>query len=389
MISRNPHIFEKKLWSELGLGDPIRVLRCRDETHEATRVISEIVHHRFRHRTDYRDYAILYRGNYQSRLFEQALREHHIPYLLSGGHSFFERSEIKDVMAYLRLLANPKDDGAFLRVVNTPRREIGPVTLEHLSHYAGQRQVSLLTACEELGLESHLPPQAVARLRHFAQWLRTLADGAHHHSPQALVESLIAEVGYPAWLTETSSGTAQAERRLKGVMDFVSWLGRLSQSEEGEERSLGEVAARLSLLGILERGAEEGEGDGVRLMTLHGAKGLEFPHVFLVGVEEDLLPHYNSQESGFLEEERRLTYVGITRAQRSLTLTLAARRSRQGEKQECSPSRFLAELPSEDLAWEGLHPEADPAARLERGRAHLDHLRSQILNKKPSAITGS
>ncbi len=211
LIANNPHVFDKSLWSEMGYGDPLRVIRARDEEHEAERVVSELLHHKFTHRTAFRDYAILYRGNHQSRLFERVLREHRIPYFLSGGTSFFAYSEVKDVMAYLRLLANPDDDTAYLRVVNTPRREIGPGTLEKLGGYASERGISLFAASFELGLEQHLSARAVERLRRFGEWLVHMGDRAERGDPVAAARDLVGEVRYEAWLMDTSKDERQAD----------------------------------------------------------------------------------------------------------------------------------------------------------------------------------
>ncbi len=378
LIGHNPHVFEKRLWSELGYGDPIRVITCRDETHEAERVVSEILAHQFRHRTPYHHYAILYRSNHQARPLEKALREHRIPYRLSGGGSFFERAEIKDVMAYLRLAANPDDDTAFLRIVNTPRREIGPATLQKLGEYAHQRGCSLFAACWELGLEQHLSERPLKQLRRFAEWVSRISHQAERGEVMEAIRDLLHQIGYESWLYDTASDPKSAERRWGNVLELIAWLGRL---QEEEERSLGELVAHLTLMDILDR---QDDGDGahgcVHLMTLHAAKGLEFPHVYIVGMEEEILPHRSSIEDDNIEEERRLAYVGLTRAQRSLTLTLAAKRRRYGEEIECQPSRFLEELPADDLVWEGKQRQADPEERKARGAAHLANLRG-LLNR--------
>lgn len=374
LIANNPHVFEKRLWSEHGPGDQIRVLVCRNEQHEAERVVSQMMGHRFQHRTGYGDYAILYRGNHQSRVFETALREARIPYHLSGGTSFFERGEVKDIMGYLRLLANPDDDNAFLRIVNTPRREIGPGTLEKMGGYATERGVSLLAASYELGLEQILNRRALDRVRDFTDWLVDAADRAERGDPIAVIKGLIREIDYEAWLADTSRDLQQAEKRMENVTELVAWLERMAK-ESVEEKGIGELVARLTLMDILERDDEEEAGDRVSLMTLHAAKGLEFPHVFLVGFEEECLPHRANLEGHGLEEERRLAYVGITRAQKSLTLTYAERRKRYGEMLEIEPSRFLAELPEDDLKWEGKEGSMDSAERQQTGKAHLANLR--------------
>ncbi len=378
LIANNPHVFEKRLWSELGHGDPIKVVSCADEKDEALKVASAIMHQVFQYKHPYSDFAILYRGNHQSRLFEQALREHRIPYTISGGNSFFSYTEVKDIMAYLRLLVNPDDDAAFLRVVNTPRREIGASTVEKLGSYASERGVSLFAASFELGLKTQLNDRTHERLSRFVHWLVELGDRARRGDPLAAARDLVNQIDYQSWLNDSSRDLKQAEKRMENVEELLAWLKRMADAEENEAADLSEMVARMSLIDILERQNEEEGGDSVRLMTLHAAKGLEFPHVYLVGMEEELLPHRTSIEEENIEEERRLAYVGITRAQRTLTITLASRRRRGGELVRCEPSRFLEELPQDDLAWEGKGIESSPEERQERGRAHLSALKGML-----------
>ncbi len=379
LIKNNPHLFEKKLWSELGPGDPIRILECKNEEHEAQKVVSEILHHRFTKGTDYRDYAILYRGNHQARIFEKVLRENSIPYFLSGGTSFFSRTEIKDVMAYLRLLANPDDDAAFLRIVNIPRREIGPSTLEKLSGYAQKRQITLLQACGEFGLEQILSKRAREKLADFSHWIGHFHQRAENDSPAGIAQDLIHEAAYEDWLHETSNSDRAAERRMENVADLIKWLDTLSKDDQ-HGKNLAEIVNHLALMDMLENQEREEESNQVHLMTLHSAKGLEFPHVFLVGMEEELLPHRNSIEDDNIEEERRLAYVGITRAQRTLTITFAAKRKQFGELVRCEPSRFLEELPEGDLILEGRDSQLSAEEKQQRGTAHLANLRAILGN---------
>ncbi|RLW62922.1 MAG: DNA helicase Rep [gamma proteobacterium symbiont of Stewartia floridana] len=376
LISKNPHVFEKKLWSELGLGPELRVLVCPNEVQEAERVVSEIIHLKFTAKTNNRDCAILYRGNHQAKMFEKALRSHNIPYFLSGGTSFFSRTEVKDGMAYLRLLANPTDDSAFLRIVNTPRREIGPTTLEKLAEYAQQRGSALLPACEEIGLKNLLSSRPYERLQHFSQLIQHHAQKANS-DPAAAFSALIEEIDYLDWLKENASSDGIAEARMENVTDLMDWLKAL-QHGELQEKTLAEMVNHLTLMDMLQRQEDEAEQDQVHLMTLHAAKGLEFPHVFLVGMEEELLPHRSSIEEDNIEEERRLAYVGITRAQRSLTMSYASKRKRFGEMVAVEPSRFLQELPEEDLVWEGRGNKLSKEEQQARGSAHLANLKSML-----------
>jgi len=376
LIANNPHLYEKKLWSALGAGELLRILPCKSAEDESAKVVSEIIRRHFQERCDYRDFAILYRGNHQARAFERWLREQNVPYKLSGGTSFFERQEIKDAMGYLRLLVNPDDDAAFLRVVNIPRRGIGPSTLEALGQYAQGRGIGLLAAAGEFGLEQHLSARALGALRRFTDWVEELARRAAdpEADPVGLTRRVLDDIQYLAWLEETYDDPKAASRRMDNVNELVDWLGRLRADEP--DRSLADLVSHMSLMDILERNNEEQDLDAVNLMTLHAAKGLEFPHVFLVGMEEELLPHRSSIEADTVEEERRLAYVGITRAQRSLLITYAEKRKRYGEEIDCEPSRFLEELPAEHIEWR-----REPANREETrdlGRAHLASLKALL-----------
>jgi ATP-dependent DNA helicase Rep len=237
--------------------------------------------------------------------------------------------------------------------------------------------VPLLEACADLGLDQHLSGRARTRIQHFVTLIDRFAERAQGDDPARTARELVEELDYRFWLKESSGSDQAAARRWDNVTEFIDWLGRLRRGER-EKAGLAELVNHLSLLDILERQDEEQGGDRVALMTLHSAKGLEFPHVFLVGLEEGLLPHHASLEDDNLEEERRLAYVGITRARRTLTLTLAKRRRRYGELIPCEPSRFLEELPADNLLRVG---EDSPEARAEsrrRGSAHLAGLKSLL-----------
>ncbi|MAY18668.1 MULTISPECIES: DNA helicase Rep [unclassified Methylophaga] len=377
LISHNPHIFEKKLWSAMGEGDAIRVIGCRDDEHESEKVISELLYHKLKHQASFKDYAILYRSNHQSRSLEKVLREHNVPYFLTGGTSFFSRVEVKDIMAYLRLLANQDDDNAFLRVINTPRRGIGSSTLQALGEYAAKRNTSMFGACFEMGLAESLPAKSVQNLEVFTRWLIDISDRAARGNLLDAIKDMIEEINYRGWLEEVSGDPNKANRRMENVDELVSWIERMID-QDTEEKSIGDIAARLTLMDIMDRQADENQADAVHLMTLHAAKGLEFPHVFIVGMEEEILPHRTSIEEDSIEEERRLAYVGITRAQRSLVMTLANTRKRYGEKVDCEESRFLRELPPEDLIWMTEKTQVDPEERKERGKAHLSNIRDML-----------
>ena len=352
LIANNPHVFEKQLFSNLGYGDPMKVITANNEDHEAERVVGELIAHHFINKTDYKDYAILYRGNHQSRIFEKMLMQNRIPYRISGGTSFFSRPEIKDLLAYLRVLTNPEDDSAFLRIVNTPRRGIGPATIQKLGEWANTRDKSLYQASFDLGLGQTLSGQGLAALTNFTGWLADV-EKLVEREPLIAVRDLLHGLDYQSWLFETSASPKAAEMRMKNVDQLFSWMAEMLEGDDlNEPMTLAQVVTRFTLRDMMERGEEAEELDQVQLMTLHASKGLEFPYVFLVGMEEGILPHQSSIDEDNVDEERRLAYVGITRAQKSLFFTRCRERRQYGELIRPEPSRFLYELPQDDLHWD-------------------------------------
>jgi ATP-dependent DNA helicase Rep len=374
LIANNQKLFEKRLWSDKGEGEPIHVITCKDEEHEAETVVMRLLAHKFENRTRFGDYAILYRGNHQARVFEQALRNEKIPYRLSGGSSFFERAEIKDLVAYLRLLANGDDDPAFIRAVTTPKRGIGPQTLEKLGLYAGGRGISLFEAVFEEGLAQHLGKGHLEDLREFCDFINRLEMRAAKEPAGELMRELLGAIGYEAYLFDAEEPRT-AQNKWNNVQEFVAWL-----EKKGEEdgKSLIDLTQTIALLGILDN-REEADADLVSLSTLHAAKGLEYPYVFLVGTEEGILPHRESVDNGQVEEERRLMYVGVTRAERGLFLTHCEKRKRGREWEPCDPSRFIEELNQEDLRISGRA--ARQQVTREEGSARLAQLKAMLAGK--------
>ena len=353
LIANNPHVYDKALFSELAYGVELRVLQAKNEEHEIERVVGELIGHRFLNKSQFKHYAILYRGNHQSRLLEKALMLNRIPYKISGGTSFFSRAEIKDVMAYLRVLVNPDDDNAFLRIVNVPRRELGPATLEKLGNYANIRKISMFAASFELGLEQTLTGRGLINIQRFTHWLVGVSDQCERGDTSAVLRSMIREINYEDWLYDTSPSAKGAEMRMKNVTELFSWVNQMLEGTDDEDpMTLAQIVTRLTLRDMMERSEDEDNADQVQLMTLHASKGLEFPYVFMIGMEEGLLPHQASIDEGSVEEERRLAYVGITRAQRELIFTYAKERRQFGEVSRTEVSRFLHELPQDDLSWE-------------------------------------
>jgi ATP-dependent DNA helicase Rep len=376
VISNNPKLFDKKLWSELGTGDLIQVSAAKDEEHEAESVVMKLMAHKFEHRTTYADYAILYRGNHQARIFEQHLRNHKIPYTISGGQSFFDKAEIKDLVSYLRLIANEDDDPAFIRAATTPKKGIGNTTLERLGEYASLHKMSLFAAAFEGDFQREVGGRQLDDLLTFCQFINRLQDRATKDPANEVLNDLLTAIQYEAFLYD-SEEPRQAESKWKNVLEFVTWLGRKGDNNgDGETRDLLSLTQMVALMSMLE-GREDGEHDTVKLSTLHAAKGLEFGHVFLIGVEEGILPHRESVDNDKIEEERRLMYVGITRAQKSLNISWCKKRKRAGETEICEASRFIEELPSDDIRHFG-NTNADPAASKEHGKERMAQIRAML-----------
>jgi ATP-dependent DNA helicase Rep len=383
LIANNPHVYDKALFSELAYGVELRVIQAKNEEHEIERVVGELIGHKFLNKSKFKNYAILYRGNHQSRLLEKALMLNRIPYKISGGTSFFSRSEIKDMMAFLRVLVNPDDDNAFLRIVNVPRREIGPTTLEKLGNYANMRQISMFAASFELGLEQHLTGRGLVHVQRFTRWLVETGDHAERGDTPAVLRAMIREINYEDWLYDTSPSPKAAEMRMKNVTQLFSWVTNMLEGDDEEEPMLlPAIVTRLTLRDMMERGEDEDDADQVQLMTLHASKGLEFPYVFLIGMEEGLLPHQTSMDEGNVEEERRLAYVGITRAQRELIFTYAKERRQYGEVSRTEASRFLHELPQDDLSWELSETKKSQEHKEKTAKMGVASMREMLKNKK-------
>ncbi len=384
VIANNPKLFDKKLWSDLGTGDMINVSAAKDENHEAENVVTKLMAHMFEHRTHYKDYAILYRGNHQSRILEQQLRNNKIPYTISGGQSFFDKAEIKDIVSYLRLIANEDDDPAFIRAATTPKKGIGSTTLERLGEYASKHQISLFAAAFEGSFQGELGTKQLEDLLTFTQYINKLQARAVRDPAEAVLNDLLKAIEYEAYLYDHEEQRA-AESRWSNVLEFVTWLTNKSKGStefgnEQPEKTLLELTQLVALISILE-GQEEAEPDAVKLSTLHAAKGLEFGHVYLIGTEEGILPHRESIDSDKIEEERRLMYVGITRAQKSLTVSWCKKRKRAGEMEMCEPSRFIAELPNDDVRHFG-NPFNDPEVSKDFGKEKMANIRAMLAANK-------
>jgi ATP-dependent DNA helicase Rep len=374
VIGHNPKLFEKKLWSAFGDGEPVRVVECDGEEHEAERAVAFIQSQRGQGgQVAFKDFAVLYRANHQAKVFEKALRKANIPYKVSGGQSFFDRAEIKDLCAWLRLLVNNDDDPAFLRAVATPKRGIGHQTLASLGEFAAKWKTSLYEALFAESLGTALNARAVGSLHEFGRYVNDLEYRARHtvgaEDAKALLLGWLSDIAYEKHLYEGEDSEKLAAARWSNVLDFVDWIARRCGGEiendgglavETEKQSVLDVAQTISvIISLAERGDEQ---DVVTLSTLHAAKGLEWPHVVLAGVNEGLLP-FRSEDDEMtpqrLEEERRLMYVGITRARTTLAVSTLRRRKRGRDTVAGVPSRFIAEMKLHEV-----QQKEDPRAKL-------------------------
>ncbi|MDO9147968.1 MAG: UvrD-helicase domain-containing protein [Hydrogenophaga sp.] len=367
VIGPNPKLFPKTLWSDLGEGEPVRVVDADNEDHEAERVVARIqsLQASSPHK-EWRDFAILYRANHMARPFEQALRRAQIPYKVSGGQSFFDKAEIRDLCAWLRLLVNNNDDPAFLRSATTPKRGIGHTTLQQLGNFATQYKLSLFEALFSHSLGATLPARAVATLHEFGRAVNDLEYRAKHtvghEAARAFLTEWLKDIDYEKHLYDSEDNEKVAAARWTNVMDFCDWVagrcgGKLEDDggvkTETERKTLLEVVQTIALISTLSE--REQDENMVTLSTLHASKGLEWPHVMLVGVNEGLLPFKMEEEPGQsdattesmaqrLQEERRLMYVGITRAQRTLAVSWLKRRKKGRESIPGQASRFIQEM---------------------------------------------
>jgi ATP-dependent DNA helicase Rep len=392
VIGPNPKLFPKTLWSELGEGEPVRVQASDHEDHEAERAVARIQSIRAgstaagtsgaRYKA-FKDFAILYRANHQARALETALRKAQIPYKVSGGTSFFDRAEIKDLCAWLRLLVNNDDDPAFLRAVTTPKRGIGHQTLASLGTFATQYKLSLFEALFSHSLQAALPARALHGLHEFG---RTLNDLEHrsrrttgHEAAKAFLDDWLKAIGYEQHLIDSEESDKVAAARWGNVIDFCDWVAQRCGGQiddtgglttEREPKTLLEVAQTIALISTISE--REQDQDVVTLSTLHASKGLEWPHVVLAGVNEGLLP-FKPDEDGAadalalrIQEERRLMYVGITRAQHTLVVSWLKRRKKGREMVPGQPSRFI-----EEMALDQATAKEDPRAKLRALRAEF------------------
>lgn len=356
VIDNNRNRKKKNLWTDQGDGEKITYYRAQSGDDEAHFIISKIQEEVDDNNRSYKDFAVLYRTNAQSRTVEEAFVKSNVPYQIVGGHKFYDRKEIMDIMAYLKLVANPNDSMSFNRIINTPKRGIGRVSVDKFMDVAQGNNLSLIDAFKHINI-SGISTRAAAKMSDFGAKLRDAIEYAKDHSVTGLTEKILQDFGYIDALK--AEHTIEAETRLENLDEFLSVTKRFDDQYEPEEddaNALSDFLAEVSLLS--DQDDLENNDDQVALMTLHAAKGLEFPVVFLVGMEDGLFPLSRALlEDDQLEEERRLAYVGITRAKEKLFLTNAYSRMMFGRMQNNPPSRFLEEIDVEDLDMQNSVPE--------------------------------
>lgn len=404
VIGPNPKLFPKTLFSELGEGEPVRVVDCDSEEHEAERVVARIQSLRAEgslqaeggQYKEWKDFCVLYRANHLAKPFEKAFRKANIPYKVSGGQSFFDRAEIKDLCCWMRLLVNNNDDPAFMRAVTTPKRGIGHTTLGALGNFASQSKQSLFEALFSNSLGSVLPAKAVGSLHEFGRYLNDLEYRAKRtvgaEDARAFLNDWLKEIDYEKHLYDGEDSEKLAAARWTNVMDFCDWVaqrcgGQIDDASgavvAAETKTMLEVVQTIALLSTISE--REGDQNVVTLSTLHAAKGLEWPHVVLAGVNEGLLPFKLEDDDGTntdnialrLQEERRLMYVGITRAQRTLAVNWLRKRKKGRDMIPGAPSRFIAEMA------------LDKATVKEDPREKLKALRAEFAKKSAEGIAAA
>lgn len=363
LIANNPHEHLKKLWSDQADGERIRVWECRNSEHEAEKVAAEIAFVAQSRNVPWSDFCILFRGNFQSRPLEKAMQLLRIPYHLTGGTMFLERQEVKDTLAWLRLLVNPDDDTAFMRAVQSPKRDVGAGTLAKLAELAQEKDMPMAQAAEAIGALQQLPARAANSLARFTDILRDLRAQTRQVTSGDMIRKVAKESGLLSELRQQAKEEASYQRRANNIEELAQWF-------EGGPR--GATAADLAgQLALLSRSDKDEGGNQVRMMTMHASKGLEFPYVFIVGCEDGVLPHQVSLDEGNLQEERRLLYVGITRAKIQLWMSYSKLTRKFGEHVRLKPSRFFEEIPAEEIQRDGADPVADAARKKERASAGL------------------
>ncbi|QCI16236.1 UvrD-helicase domain-containing protein [Buchnera aphidicola] len=352
LISHNIHFLNKKLFSKLKYGKHINIIIGKNEENEAEKIANIIIFQHIIKKNKYQDYAILYRGNYQSRIIEKILIKKNIPYNISENSSFFSRLEIKDLLSYLRIIINPHDNYAFIRIVNTPSRKIGKITLNKLEQFAKKQNKSLFQLSNDEEIKNILKEKTITKIKKFILLIKSFVKSSNIE-PYNIIDKIINDIKYKEWLIKILEEPDKIQMSINNIKILSKWFKSMLKGNEFDKpMSLSQIVIQMTLRDISEENTKKDEKDQVQLMTLHASKGLEFSSVFIVGMCEGILPNQKSINENKIEEERRLTYVGMTRAKKQLFFTYSSNRMQYGQKLNMLPSRFLLELPKEDLQWE-------------------------------------
>lgn len=352
LIANNIHYLEKKLFSQLKYGNLIKVLIGKNEENEAQKIVKKIISQYAKKKIKYRDFAILYRGNYQSRILEKALIKENIPYNISEKSSFFSRPEIKDLLSYLRVVINRDDNHAFMRIVNIPSRQIGKTTLKKLEEWANKKHISLFQASNNIEIKKFLNENTIKKIKNFISKIEKFTAWSCL-KPSNIIDDIVDDLEYEKWLSKFLKDPNKIKNSINNVHTLSQWFKNMIKGDDFEKpMTLFQIVTRMTIRDILDDNIIKEQQDRVQLMTLHASKGLEFPAVFIIGMCEGILPNQKSIDNDNIEEERRLTYVGITRAKKQLFFTYCYKRTQYGQILDMLPSRFLFELPQEDLKWE-------------------------------------
>lgn len=378
LISNNVHFLQKKLFSKLEYGKFIKIIIGENEEHEAKKIVQKIIFQYATKKVKYQDYAILYRGNYQSRILEKILTKENIPYNISENSSFFSRSEIKDLLNYLRIIINPNDNHAFIKTINVPSRQIGKITLNKLEKLAYENKKSLFEICRNWKIKKIVSERTAKKIHEFIFWIEKITKLSNLR-PYDILNSIINDIKYDKWLTAYLKDPNKIKDSINNIYTLSQWFNSMIKGNEFEKpMTLSQIVTQMTLRDVREKNISKNRKDEVQLMTLHASKGLEFSSVFIIGMCEGILPNYKSINENKIEEERRLAYVGITRARKQLFFTYCYKRIQYGQILNMSPSRFLLELPQEDLKWDKKDSSSKSFEKIKNVKSKIHNLKKII-----------
>ncbi|QCI19103.1 DNA helicase Rep [Buchnera aphidicola] len=352
LISYNPNYFKKKLFSKLKYGSKIKIIIGKNEEVEAEKIAEKIICQCNQDKIQYKDYAILYRGNYQSQILEKIFLKRNIPYNISNNSSFFSNPEIKDLLSYLRLIINHDDNYAFMRILNIPHRRIGIATLRKIEEASIKKNMSFFQVTSDPEIKNFLNISTLNRIKQFISWVNKITL-LSYSKPSCILDVIIHDIEYESWLSKNLKEPDKIKKSINNIYILSNWIKSLLKGSNFEKpMNLLEIITKMTLRDIINNEKKPKNSNQVQLMTLHSSKGLEFSSVFIIGMSEGVLPNIKSINENNIEEERRLAYVGMTRAKKQLFLTYCQTRIQYGQKLYTIPSRFLFELPKEDLHWD-------------------------------------